>query len=106
MAEPRADDFVVATGVSYSVREFLEAAFRLAGLDWRKHVEIDPRYLRPTEVDHLEGDASKARERLGWAPKVDFAALVKQMVDHDMQLAREERTLLDVRTKEPRRTER
>jgi GDPmannose 4,6-dehydratase len=89
------DDYVVATGESHSVREFLERAFDYAGLDWQKHVEIDPRYFRPSEVDHLQGDASKARLRLGWTPKVSFTELVHMMVDQDRDLARRERTLSD-----------
>jgi GDPmannose 4,6-dehydratase len=87
------DDYVVATGESHSVRELVEAAFAEAGLDWRRHVELDERYLRPTEVDVLEGDATKARERLGWRPRVGFAELVRMMVAHDLDLARQERTL-------------
>lgn len=88
-------DYVVATGTAYSVREFLEAAFALVGLNWQDHVEFDPRYLRPTEVDHLLGDPSKAKTELGWQPKVDFAELVKMMVDHDLELAAQERILRD-----------
>lgn len=88
------DDFVVATGVSHSVRTFVETAFSYAGLDWREHVRIDERYFRPTEVSHLQGDASKARKVLGWRPTVDFDALVRLMVDHDLELARQEQTLL------------
>ena len=87
------DDYVVATGEAYSVRDFVETAFAHAGLDWEQHVRIDPRYFRPTEVDFLQGDASKARARLGWAPRVDFRELVARMVDHDMELARQEQTL-------------
>ena len=78
------DDFVVATGETHSVREFLEAAFGHAGLDWEEHVEIDPRYFRPSEVDVLLGDASKAREKLGWEPRVRFKELVELMVDADV----------------------
>jgi GDPmannose 4,6-dehydratase len=89
------DDFVVATGESYSVQEFVELAFGYAGIDWRKHVELDPRYLRPSEVDHLKGDASKARADLGWAPRLPFAALVRMMVDADHRLAVQERLLFD-----------
>jgi GDPmannose 4,6-dehydratase len=88
-------DFVVATGESRSVREFVEATFELVGIDWRKHVDIDPRYRRPTEVHHLCGDASLARERLGWAPRVSFSELVQLMVASDLELARQERTLVD-----------
>jgi GDPmannose 4,6-dehydratase len=84
------DDYVIATGEAHSVREFLEAAFARVGLDWRDYVEIDPRYFRPTEVDHLLGDASKARQRLGWRPRVSFSELVARMVDHDLELARRE----------------
>ena len=89
------DDYVIATGESHSVREFLELAFEMLGLDWRRHVEIDPRYFRPTEVDYLLGDASKAREKLGWRPRVSFEELVRMMVEHDLELARQERTLKD-----------
>jgi len=88
------DDYVVATGEAYSVREFVQLAFSHVGLDWRKYVEIDQRYFRPTEVNFLQGDPTKARERLGWRPRVDFATLVKMMVEHDLMLARKERTLL------------
>lgn len=90
-SEPR--DFVVATGESHSVREFLDLAGKHCDLDWTRHVELDPRYLRPTEVDHLLGDASKARAALGWAPKVSFAGLVEMMVKHDLELAKQEQTL-------------
>jgi GDPmannose 4,6-dehydratase len=78
------DDYVVATGETHSVREFLEAAFGYAGLDWEQYVEIDPRYFRPSEVDILLGDASKARDKLGWKPKVGFDELVRLMVDADV----------------------
>ncbi len=89
------DDYVLATGEAHSVREFLDLAFAHAGLAPEAHVEFDPRYLRPTEVDHLLGDPSKAREKLGWTPKVGFEELVRMMVDNDMELARRERTLKD-----------
>jgi GDPmannose 4,6-dehydratase len=75
------------------VHEFLEAASDHCGLDWKSVVETDPRYLRPTEVDYLMGDASKIRQQLGWKPKVSFAELVRLMVDHDLELARQEQTL-------------
>jgi GDPmannose 4,6-dehydratase len=87
-AEP--DDYVVATGETHSVREFLEQSFGYLDLDWEKYVEIDPRYFRPAEVDWLLGDASKARQKLGWEPKVTFTELVKLMTDHDLELARQE----------------
>ena len=94
LQQEKADDFVVATGENYSVREFLEAAAELAGIDWRRIVEFDPRYLRPSEVDALLGDPSKARTELGWAPRTDFRALVRMMLDHDMEAARKEAALL------------
>jgi len=87
------DDYVIATGEAHSVREFLELAAAFCGLDWTQHVTSDPRYLRPTEVDYLLGDASKARKRLGWQPHVGFEELVRMMVDHDFDLARQEQTL-------------
>jgi GDPmannose 4,6-dehydratase len=89
------DDYVVATGESHSVREFLTIAGDRCGLDWTKHVETDPRYLRPTEVNALCGDSSRAKTRLGWKPKVGFRELVALMVDHDLELARQERTLAE-----------
>ena len=79
------DDYVVATGETHSVKEFLTEAFGYAGLDWKKYVEIDARYFRPTEVDFLLGDSTKARKRLGWTPKVNFRQLVRLMVDSDMK---------------------
>jgi GDPmannose 4,6-dehydratase len=93
LQQPEADDFVIATGESHSVREFLDAAADCAGLDWHAFVETDIRYLRPTEVDFLLGDASKARRQLGWKPSVDFAELVRRMVECDLEQARQERTL-------------
>ncbi len=84
-------DFILATGEAYSIREFLEEAFGCVGLDWKKYVSIDPRYFRPTEVDYLLGNPAKARKALGWTPKVSFRQLVRMMVDHDLQLAEEER---------------
>jgi GDPmannose 4,6-dehydratase len=75
------------------VREFLDKAFSYAGLDWQRYVEIDPSYFRPAEVDFLLGDATKARRRLGWQPEVTFPALVHMMVEHDLELARQECTL-------------
>jgi GDPmannose 4,6-dehydratase len=76
-------------GETHSVREFTELAFSHVGLDWRKYVEIDPRYFRPAEVDILQGDASKARMKLGWRPKTGFEELVKLMVEADMRLLNE-----------------
>ncbi len=94
MQENDPDDYVIATGESHTVREFVEAAFEEVGLDWQAHVEIDPRYLRPSEVDHLEGDASKAKRKLGWEPRVRFRELVKRMVAADRSIAEDEAVLL------------
>ncbi len=93
LQQPEPDDYVVATGEAYSVREFLTEAFGLLDLDWQQYVEIDPRYFRPTEVDFLLGDPFKARQKLGWQPKVSFKELVRRMVEHDLELARQEQTL-------------
>ncbi len=89
------NDYVIATGESHSVREFLDIAADFAGIKWTQHVETDPRYLRPTEVDYLEGDASKARRELGWRPEIKFEELVRSMVEGDLELARQEQTLLN-----------
>jgi GDPmannose 4,6-dehydratase len=87
------DDYVIATGKAHCVRDLVELAFAAAGLDWRHHVEVDRRYFRPTEVDALRGDPTKARDVLGWKPRVSFPELVKMMVEHDIELARRERTV-------------
>jgi GDPmannose 4,6-dehydratase len=79
-------DYVIATGEPHSVQELVEAAFGHAGLDWQQHVVTDPAFLRPAEVDHLVGDASKARLELGWEPKTSFRELVDLMVDADLEL--------------------
>jgi GDPmannose 4,6-dehydratase len=84
LQQPEADDFVVATGEMHSVREFVEHAFSLVGRDWQEFVEIDPRYFRPTEVDELCGDATKAREQLGWKPRITFSELVRLMLEADL----------------------
>ena len=76
---------MIATGVSHSVRELVTIAFNRVGLDWEKHVRIDPKFLRPAEVDHLIGNPAKAKRVLGWEPKVDFKQLVEMMVDADME---------------------
>jgi len=89
LQQDKADDYVIATGESHSIREFLDEAFGYAGMDWKKYVEIDPRYFRPTEVDYLLGDPSKAKKQLGWSPKVKFHELVRIMVDADLELAGE-----------------
>jgi GDPmannose 4,6-dehydratase len=88
------DDFVIATGETRSVRQLLDEAFSYLGLDWREHVDVDPKYFRPTEVHLLQGDASKAKALLGWQPQVSFAELIRLMVDADLDLAAREQTLL------------
>lgn len=90
LQQPQPDDYVVATGETHSIREFLDAAFGYVGLDWRRHVEQDPRLLRPAEVELLCGDSSKARRVLGWQPKVSFRELAQMMVDADLELAQKE----------------
>jgi GDPmannose 4,6-dehydratase len=85
LQQDEADDYVIATGETHSVGEFLEEAFSYVGLDWRDYVEIDPKYYRPAEVDLLIGDASKARANLGWQPNTTFRELVRLMVDSDMK---------------------
>jgi len=88
-----AEDFVVATGETRSVRELLDEVFGQLDLDWHEHVEIDPKYFRPAEVDLLIGDATKARTKLGWQPRVSFQEMVRRMVEHDLRLADEESVL-------------
>jgi len=95
LQHPTPDDYVVATGEARSVRDLVSRAFAVADLDWQEHVELDPRYLRPSEVDHLEGDSSRIRDRLGWQPRVSFEELIRMMVNHDVELARQEKTLAD-----------
>jgi GDPmannose 4,6-dehydratase len=90
-----ADDYVIATGETHSVREFLDEVFGHLSLDWKKHVEVDPRYFRPAEVDLLLGDAGKARKELGWKPRVTFKALAQMMTDADWKLAKRERLVRD-----------
>lgn len=90
MQAEKPDDYVIATGETHSIRDFLDEAFGYLDMDWNEYVEIDPRYCRPAEVDLLLGDASKARRELGWEPKVDFKELVRLMVDSDLELARRE----------------
>ena len=95
LQQEKPGDYVIATGKSYSVKDFLEAAFSCVGLNWQDYVTFDSRYLRPAEVDYLQGDASLARKALNWSPKVGFPELVQMMVDHDIELAKQEKTLLD-----------
>lgn len=87
------NDFVIATGVSVTIRDFLDLVFGHLELDWHDYVQVDPRFYRPAEVDHLEGDASKAKTLLGWTPKTDLAALAKMMVEADLEMAQREHRL-------------
>ena len=90
------EDYVIATGVRHSVRELLDCAFSYLGLDYRRYVTVDPRFLRPAEVDDLVGDASKARRKLGWVPTVTFEELIHMMVDHDLaELQAEAKTVME-----------
>jgi GDPmannose 4,6-dehydratase len=95
LQQDKPDDYVVATGQSHLVREFLDLAFNMVELDWKKYTAIDPRYVRPAEVDVLCGDASKARRILGWEPSMSFETLVATMIDADMELAKRERILVE-----------
>jgi GDPmannose 4,6-dehydratase len=85
LQQPTPDDFVIATGETHSVQELCEVAFARAGLDWQRYVVVDRTHVRPAEVDHLIGDAGKARRVLGWAPKVSFRNLIEMMVDADIR---------------------
>jgi len=93
LQQEKADDYVIATGETHSVREFLDEVFGYLGLDWKKYVDIDKRYFRPSEVDFLQGDASKARRVLGWQPKVKFKELARLMTDADMKIAENEKII-------------
>jgi GDPmannose 4,6-dehydratase len=86
LQQPEPDDYVIATGETHSVKEFLQLAFDRVGLDWEKYVEIDPKFYRPAEVDQLIGDSSKAQTKLGWKNPTRFADLVRLMVDADVKL--------------------
>jgi GDPmannose 4,6-dehydratase len=85
LQEDEPEDYVIATGEEHSVQDFVDIAFAQAGLDSKQHVKMDPEFLRPAEVDHLVGDATKAREQLGWQPRVSFKELVELMVDADVE---------------------
>jgi GDPmannose 4,6-dehydratase len=89
LQQPQADDYVIATNESHTVRELCELAFDRVGLDWQKHVVVDERFVRPAEVDLLTGNPAKARERLGWRPTISFRELVQMMVDADLKRLRE-----------------
>jgi GDPmannose 4,6-dehydratase len=95
LQQDQPDDYVVATGVALSIRDFLDLVFGQLDMDWKQYVVIDPRFFRPAEVDHLEGEAGKARKLLGWEPKTDVKALAKLMVDSDLRLAQSELVLRD-----------
>lgn len=97
LQQDKPDDYVVSTGETHSVKEFLQETFSMLELDWEKHVEIDERYFRPSEVDLLLGDSSKARKVLGWEPKVDFRGLVKMMVESDMKIAEKEKATAHIK---------
>ena len=86
LQQERPEDYVIGTGETHSVKEFLEEVFAYVKLDWEKYVEIDPRYFRPTEVELLLADSSKARKELGWSPRITFKELVKIMVDSDLEM--------------------
>ncbi len=101
LQQDRADDYVIATGNSHSVRELVDIAFAHVGLDWQKYVTLDPKFLRPAEVDHLIGDASKARNALGWETQVDFHTLIKMMVDADLDRLRSHGSRLKAVRPEP-----
>jgi GDPmannose 4,6-dehydratase len=95
LQQDKPDDYVIGTGTQHSVQEFIDKAFEIAGLDKDKYVKIDQRFMRPSEVDTLIGDATKAKNVLGWTTKVDFKLLVKKMVEHDISLAEKEKVLLE-----------
>jgi len=104
LQQDQPDDYVIATGESISIRDFLGLTFGRLDLDWRDYVEIDPRYFRPSEVDHLEGDPGKSRKLLGWEPKTDIRTLAAMMVDSDLNLAKREQVLRDAGHPEVTRT--
>jgi len=100
LQQDQPDDYVIATGESHSVRDLVELAFDHVKLDWKRYVRLDPKFLRPAEVDQLIGDASKARAALGWRPEVDFGGLVRMMVDADVnRLSRAPTTPTGVETR-------
>ena len=96
MQAEKSDDYVIATGETHSVKEFVQEVFSYLDMDWKEYVQIDPWYYRPSEVDFLQGDSTKARQELGWEPKVGFHELVRLMVDHDLGIAKEEKQILDL----------
>jgi GDPmannose 4,6-dehydratase len=96
MQAEKSDDYVIATGETHSVKEFVQEVFSYLDMDWKEYVKIDPWYYRPSEVDLLQGDSTKARKELGWEPKVGFHELVRLMVDHDLGIAKEEKQIMDL----------
>jgi GDPmannose 4,6-dehydratase len=104
LQQDKPDDYAVATGESITIRDFLGLTFGRLDLDWQKYVEIDPRYFRPAEVDHLEGDPAKSRKLLGWEPKTDIRTLAAMMVDSDLKLAQKELVLREAGHAEAPRT--
>jgi GDPmannose 4,6-dehydratase len=95
LQQEKPDDYVIATGETHSVREFVEKVFKKLDLDYERHVIVDPRYFRPTEVDCLLGDATKAKKAMGWEPRISFDRLIDMMIDADMEHANREKTLVD-----------
>jgi GDPmannose 4,6-dehydratase len=93
LQQDKPDDYIIATGQSHSVREFVAEVFGYLDLDWHEYVEIDPKYFRPSEVDYLQGDASKAKKVLKWKPKVSFEELARMMTDTDMKIAEHEKLI-------------
>jgi GDPmannose 4,6-dehydratase len=93
LQQPKPDDYVICTGEGHTVKEFLDETFGILGLDWKQYVEFDPEYLRPSEVDNLRGDNSKALQQLGWKPKTSFKRLVNLMVSEDLNLAKQEKLI-------------
>jgi GDPmannose 4,6-dehydratase len=98
LQQQQPEDYVISTGETRSVREWVELCFQLVGLDWKQYVKMDERYLRPAEVDLLLGDSTKARQKLGWQPKVNLESLAKMMIDHDMKLAEQEKLIREHRS--------
>ena len=90
LQEEKPDDYVISTGKAFSVRDLVETAFSAAGLDWQEYVKLDERFVRPAEVDLLIGDSTKAKEKLGWEPKVSFEEMIKLMVDSDIERVKKE----------------
>ena len=95
LQQDKPDDFVIATGETHSVREFVEEVFGCLDMDWHKYVEVDPVYFRPAEVDMLQGDATKAAKVLGWKPKVSFKELAKMMTEADLKIAQQEKIIAE-----------